>query len=197
MKYNIGIFGSAVEESKKIMATARLLGKILGNHDHSIRLLFGACPGVPYEVAAAAQAASSVEIIGFSSETSREAQLSYSPKDNLSMYTSIRFVPKGFEFSANSDVRKKYRNVLLTASVDAGIVVSGRWGSLNEFTDLYDMGKVIGVLTGTGGVADELPSLSKKIHKPSKAVVLFDSSPEQLVKRIIEELKRRTLPKSS
>lgn len=193
MKYNIGIFGSAVDESKKIMATARLLGKTLAGYGHSIRLLFGACPGVPYEVAAAARAAGSVEIVGFSSEISREAQHRYSPKDALSMYTSIRFVPKDFEFSANSDVRKKYRNVLLTASVDAGIVVSGRWGSLNEFTNLYDMGKVIGVLTGTGGVADELPSLYKKIHKPSKAVVIFDSSPEKLIQRILEEVKKRTL----
>lgn len=193
MKYKIGIFGSAVNESEKAMATARLLGKTLGKHDRSLRLLFGACPGVPYEVAAAARATSSVEIIGFSSEISREAQLSYNPIDNLSMYTNLRFVPSDFEFSGDPDVRKKYRNVLLTASVDAGIVVSGRWGSLNEFTNLYDMGKVIGVLTDTGGVADELPSLYKKIHKPSKAVVIFDSSPEKLVQRILEEVQKRTL----
>lgn len=193
MKYNIGIFGSAVEESEAIMTTARLLGKTLGKQDRSVRLLFGACPGVPYEVAAAARLAGSVEIIGFSSEISREAQRNYSPKDDLSMYNSIRFVPKDFEFSHNSDVRKKYRNVLLTASVDAGIIVSGRWGSLNEFTNLYDMGKVTGVLTGTGGVADELPSLYKKIHKPSKAVVIFDSSTEKLIPRILEEVKKRTL----
>ena len=75
--------------------------------------------------------------------------------------------------------------------MDAGIIISGRWGTMNEFTNLHDMGKVIGVLTGTGGVADDLSSLSKKIHKPSKAVVIFDSSPEQLVKRILEELKHR------
>lgn len=193
MKYNIGIFGSAVDESEKAMAAARLLGKTLGKHDHSIRLLFGACPGVPYEVAAAARATSAIEIIGFSSETSREAQRNYSPKDNLSMYGSINFVPGDFEFSGNPDVRKKYRNVILTASVDAGIIVSGRWGSLNEFTNLYDMGKVIGVLTDTGGVADELPGLYQKIHKQSKAVVFFDSSPESLVKRILEEVQKRTL----
>ena len=33
---------------------------------------------------------------------------------------------------------------------------------MNEFTNLYDMGKVIGVLTGTGGIADELELLNQK-----------------------------------
>lgn len=58
-----------------------------------------------------------------------------------------------------------YHNVLTTAACDAGIIIAGRWGSMNEFTNLYDMGKVIGVLTGTGGIADELPQLLKKISK--------------------------------
>ena len=61
--------------------------------------------------------------------------------------------------------RKKYRNVSSTANCDAGIIISGRWGTMNEFTNLYDMGKVIGILTETSGVADEIKNLSKKINK--------------------------------
>jgi hypothetical protein len=62
---------------------------------------------------------------------------------------------------------------------------------MNEFTNLYDMGKVIGVLTGTGGVADGLVTLEKNIHKPGKAVVIFDDTPGLLVDRILKEVKRR------
>ena len=57
--------------------------------------------------------------------------------------------------------------------------------------NLYDMGKVIGILTGSGGIADELPSLMKKIAKPTKAKVFFNSSPKQLVDEVINELDNR------
>lgn len=83
------------------------------------------------------------------------------------------------------------RNVLSTATCDGGIVLSGRYGTLNEFTNLYDMGKVIGVLTGTGGTADLLPNLGKQISKPSKATVFFDNSASALVNQVINEIRLR------
>ena len=63
---------------------------------------------------------------------------------------------------------------------------------MNEFTNLYDMGKVIGVLTGTGGIAEELVTLNQKITKKSAAKVIFNSSPEQLVQEILNELSAKT-----
>jgi len=35
------------------------------------------------------------------------------------------------------------------------MIISGGWGGLNEFTNLLYDGKPIGVLIGTGGVADD------------------------------------------
>lgn len=101
------------------------------------------------------------------------------------------YTPADFEFIGDVSVARKYRNVLSTATCDGGIVVSGRWGSLNEFTNLYDMGKVIGILTGTGGVADVLPDLSKQINKLSKAAVFFNASASTLVNQVISEIRRR------
>ncbi len=62
---------------------------------------------------------------------------------------------------------------------------------MNEFTNLYDFGKVIGILTGTGGIADELKSLNKKIHKPGRAKVLFSNSVQKLVELVLKELQKR------
>ena len=53
------------------------------------------------------------------------------------------------------------------------------------------MGKIIGVLTGTGGIADELPNLNRKISKESKAKVLFGDFPKKLIQEIIHELEKR------
>ena len=78
--------------------------------------------------------------------------------------------------------------MISTANCDAGIIISGRWGTMNEFTNLFDMGKAIGVLTGTGGVADELPAFCKKITKHNRSKVIFNDEPEKLVELVIKEL---------
>jgi hypothetical protein len=50
-------------------------------------------------------------------------------------------------------------------------------GSLNEFTIAHDEGKVIGCLTGTGGVADEVDYLLQKFSKAeSKKIFQNDDS---------------------
>src|SRR6185437_8568184 len=107
-----------------------------------------------------------------------------------SLYEKLFYIPSDYPFKNNHLVTRKYRNVSSTAICDAGIIISGRWGTLNEFTNLYDMGKLIGVLTSTGGIADELEDLNKKIYKPGKAKIIFNNDPEALVKKIIAELEQ-------
>ena len=54
-------------------------------------------------------------------------------------------------------------------TTDTVIIFGGGIGTLNEFTIAYDEGKLIGVLEGTGGVADrvnELAALSGKRDAP-------------------------------
>jgi hypothetical protein len=70
--------------------------------------------------------------------------------------------------------------------------VSGRWGTLHEFCSLYDYGKVIGVLTGTGNIADELLALMQKIHKKSTAEVVFRNEPRDLMELVIAQLDERS-----
>ena len=59
----------------------------------------------------------------------------------------------------------KGRNVVLVRSCDVVLFISGSIGSLNEFTIAYDEGKVIGCLTGTGGVADEAKRIVERLQK--------------------------------
>lgn len=185
MKYKIGIFGSSAGEMEEIIPKAHALGKILAKQN--IILITGACPGIPYEVISKAP---DTEIWGYSQAGDLETQKEYANHDP-SIYAKLEYIPKDYPFLSNRKVCQKYRNVTSTANCDAGIIISGRWGSLNEFTNLHDMGKVIGVLTGTSGIADELPELYKKIHKESKAKVFFNSNPEELVKLILAELAER------
>ena len=192
MHYKVAIFGSSVSADGKRDAipnkTAAALGKALG--EHKVTIVTGACTGIPYQVAYKG-AKQGAEVIGFSPEIDFDHQKQFAPDDDLSIYKEIIYIPSNFPFISVPEVCKKYRNVMSTATADAGIIISGRWGTMNEFTNLYDMGKVIGVLTGFGGIADELPSLSKKINKQSKAKVFFSDNPDTLVSEIINELKQR------
>ena len=188
--YKIGVFGSdAGTSALKATKTARALGRALGKEKATV--ITGACSGLPYIAAYEAHALGS-KVWGFSPEVTLSAQRAFTPEDDLRIYAKLVFVPKNYVFVRKERVRKKYRNVTSTATCDAGVVISGRWGSLNEFTNLFDMGKVIGVLTKTGGMADEIPRLAKKVHKPGKAVVVYDSSPARLVRKIVKELQKRS-----
>jgi len=187
-KFKIGVFGSSAgEEIEQALEKTTKLGGELGKRQCIV--ITGACSGLPY-VAAAAARKNGAEVWGYSPCSNLEGQKQFTPNDDLSIYAKIQYVPESFEFTKDDLVSKKYRNVLSTASCDAGIIISGRWGTLHEFCSLYDYGKVIGVLTGTGGVADELPSLMKKISKVSKAKVIFNDSPKELARLIINELEK-------
>lgn len=190
MKYKIGVFGSSAGEiDANSEKKTKELGQVLSNY--KVTIITGACTGLPY-LAARVGSKNGNPVWGYSPKLDLQGQKEFTPKDDLSIYIKLIFVPKDFEFSQNSEACKKYRNLTSTANCDAGIIISGRWGTMNEFTNLYDMGKVIGVLTSTGGIADELPVLMKKIIKKSKAKVIFENSPERLIKKVIDTLRNVT-----
>ena len=84
---------------------------------------------------------------------------------------------------------KIYRDFMFIANCDAGIIVGGRWGTLDEFTNLVEMAKPAGVFTGTGGIADILPDLTRKVKKKIESEIIFDSNPGKLVDSVLKLLK--------
>lgn len=187
-KYKIGIFGSNTGAMNTTLPVADELGRILGEHASSVILITGGFGGIPYQVAKKASALGS-EVWGFSEAQDETGQRKLFPGNDLSLYNKISYLPPGFPFLNVDRACKKYRNVLSIANCDAGIIISGRWGSLNEFTNLIDLQKVVGVLIGTGGVADELPKLARKISKDGQGDIIFESDPKILIKKILEKLK--------
>ena len=72
------------------------------------------------------------------------------------------------------------------------LFISGSIGSLNEFTIAYDEGKVIGCLTGTGGVADEVKRLVATFKKETRARVFYDQDPERLLDACLAVVGKRS-----
>ena len=63
-------------------------------------------------------------------------------------------------------------------------------GPLNEFTIAHDEGRVIGCLTGTGGVADEAERLLQLFPKQTGACVLHGEDPAHLLAACLEALEQ-------
>jgi hypothetical protein len=69
------------------------------------------------------------------------------------------------------------------------LFVAGAMGSLNEFTIAHDEGKIIGCLSGTGGVADESEYLVQRFGKRGIAARLFQNEdPEKLIEDCMNAL---------
>lgn len=188
MAYKIGVFGSSEGDIEHIFEKARKLGETLAIKD--VIIITGACGGIPYHAALAAHQ-KGAQIWGYSPYKDYKTHIEGEADYDNSIYKKLFFIPKNIQAFKNILVARKYRNVISTANCDAGIIICGRWGTMNEFTNLFDMGKVIGVVTGTGGVADELLSLNRKLHKASKAKVLFSNSPQKLIESVVKELQKR------
>lgn len=86
----------------------------------------------------------------------------------------------GFDYSG--------RNLLLTRASDAVISIGGRMGTLNEFTIAFEDKKVMGVLSDSGGIADEIPHLLHTAKKHIADHVIFDTDPKRLVQKVIKAL---------
>ncbi len=190
MTYKIGVFGSAVNESAQVMLKAKQLGQALGSKQCVV--ITGACSGLPY-VAAKSAHQCGAEIVGYSPVMNIEEQRQFTPDDDITIYKEIYFIPENFVFKHDRLVCKKYRNVMSTANCDAGVIIAGRWGTMNEFSNLFDMGKIIGVITETSGIANELPQLVNSISKETGAQVIFNNNPMHLIEQMLISLKEKSL----
>ncbi len=178
MKTKIGVMGSAeTVADPTLREKAIALGRAIARRD--VILLTGATTGLVYETGKAAIEAGALHIgISPASDEREHVERYKLPLDPCSAIIYTGFGLKG-------------RNVVLVRSCDVVLVIAGSIGSLNEFTIAYDEGKVIGCLTGTGGVADEVEQLVKTFQKPTKSRVLYEDDAERLVDRCLSELALR------
>lgn len=144
-------------------------------------LLTGATTGIPDFAAKGAKEEGGV-VIGISPAASyRHHVKTYRlPIEN---YDTIIYT--GFDYSG--------RNLLLTKAADAVIVICGGFGTLNEFTIALEDNKPIGVLDGSGGTADEIGDLMKKINDPHRhgaGKVIFSKDPKELIAKLAELIEK-------
>jgi uncharacterized protein (TIGR00725 family) len=185
MKITIGVMGSSTKEragaeiDSRLAGLAARLGQAIADRD--CVLITGATTGIPHLVSAAAKSAGAMTI-GISPAINRkEHQGSYSlPIDVFDVVIYTGFGLKG-------------RNVLNIRSSDVVIIFGGSIGTLNEFTIAFDEGKVTGILTGSGGVADHIGEIIEFCDRQERSRIIFNDDPEELVDMLLTEYERQLM----
>jgi uncharacterized protein (TIGR00725 family) len=168
----IGVMGSSnasldEAERRQFSETAERLGAAIATQGCS--LVTGATTGLPDMVSRAARrhGGLTVGISPAASAVEHVERFKY-PLDAADVMIYTGFGLKG-------------RNVVNVRSSDIVIIFGGGMGTLNEFTIAYDEGKVIGILEGTGGMADHLREVVNRAQKQTAAHLVFASEPERLI----------------
>jgi uncharacterized protein (TIGR00725 family) len=172
MRMTIGVMGSASGSIDPVVAAkVRRMGAAIARS--GCALITGGCPGLPQEAVLGARDQGGL-VIGVSPALSEAEHLARydAPIDG---YDLIVYTGSGL----------MGREVINIRSSDIVMIVGGQSGTLGEFAIAYDEGRLIGVLSGTGGVADLVAEIVASLHKETGAVVLYDDDPDRLVARCV------------
>lgn len=172
VQVRIGVMGSAAELSDlKLAQHCRALGRAIA--EQGCCVLTGACPGMPHEVVLGAKEAG-----GKTMGISPGVHL----KEHIETFTSPY---REYDVMVFTGLGLMGRELINIRSSDIIIVVGGRCGTLGEFAIAYEEGKLIGVLTGTGGITNLMPELVSSLGKKTGSEVFYDADPRQLVTRLL------------
>lgn len=178
MKYQICVSGAAAGST--VQASHQLaydLGVAIAESGATITT--GATVGLPWYAAQGA----------FSVKNRRGASVGFSPAASFREHVTVYRLPTvEFDYINFTGMAYVGRNIHLVRSSDALISVGGRMGSLHEFATALEAQKVVGVLLGSGGLADYVPTLLENIEAPGAKDVIYDTNPTRLVKKVIKEL---------
>ncbi|HLC42322.1 MAG TPA: hypothetical protein VJO34_11980 [Methylomirabilota bacterium] len=173
MKLTIGVMGSSGGElSEEVRAKAYRLGEAIAERDAII--ITGGCPGLPYEAVKGAKAKGGL-VIGISPGLSID--------EHQGKYGSP---VEGFDVLIYTGSGLMGREITNIRSCDIVVIVGGRTGTLGELAIAYDEGRLIGVLTGTGGITEIVETIIGASGKETGACVLYDDDPARLVDRLIQ-----------
>ncbi|MBC7541662.1 MAG: MBL fold metallo-hydrolase [Candidatus Sericytochromatia bacterium] len=173
VRLTIGVMGSADDESPEaVKVQARLLGRAIAQS--GCTTLTGACPGLPHAAILGAKDAGGLTV-GISPALSRAEHVGRykSPSDG---YDILVYTGSGLMGREVTNIR----------SSDIIVIAGGRSGTLGEFAIAYDEGKLIGILTGTGGLADQIDTVIAICNKDTGARLIYDDDPERLVTRLLK-----------
>jgi uncharacterized protein (TIGR00725 family) len=172
MSLKIGVMGGATGTiAREFLDKAHALGRAIAKN--GIVLITGACPGLPLAAACGAKQAGGM-VVGISPGLSLDEHL-YKYRSPTEFHDVLIFTGSGL----------MGREIVNIRSSDIVVIVGGRSGTLGELAIAYDEGKLIGVLTGTGGISDMVADILRACRKKTGARVIYRTDPSALIEELL------------
>ena len=181
LRITVGVMGSAGGRlADEVRRKAFDMGRAIARRN--CVLVTGACPGLPHEAVKGAKSAGGI-VVGISPALNfEEHAIKYrSPYEG---YDALIYTGSGLMGREIENIR----------SCDLVVFMGGRSGTLGEFAIAYDEGKVIGVLQGTGGIADQMDAIVRLVQKETGSQVIYGRDPQDLLEKLIAVYEQKLLP---
>lgn len=173
MRLKIGVMGgAAIDIEPKYLQRAYALGEAVA--DAGCVVVTGACPGLPLAAARGAHERGGT-VIGISPALSLDEHAFHYESPTLA-HDVLIFTGSGL----------MGREVVNIRSSDIVVIIGGSSGTLGELAIAYDEGKLIGVMTGTGGISDMAREILDTCHKATGARVIYEEDPSRLIEQLLE-----------
>ena len=178
----VGVMGSAGGQvASEVRKTLYELGREIGRR--GAVLVTGVAPGLPHDAVLGSKSVGGL-VIGIS------------PALNLQEHVERYKSPtRGYDLIVYTGSGLMGREIENIRTCDVVVIAGGRSGTLGEFAIAYDEAKLIGVLTGTGGIADHIDELLGVMNKETGAVIISDPNPVHLMDRLERAYRESILPK--
>ena len=181
LKITVGVMGSAGGQlSDAAVRMATEMGRVIAAR--GCVLVTGACPGLPHDAVKGAKSAGGI-VVGISPALNFEEHCIkyHSPYEGYDMLV----------YTGSGLMGREIENI---RSCDLVVFMGGRSGTLGEFAIAYDEGKVIGILQGTGGIADRMDTIVKLVEKETGAHIIYSHKPEDLLDTLLQVYNEKLLP---
>lgn len=173
LQLKIGVMGGAGSEiPTDYLCKAEQLGQAIAKAGCIV--ITGGCPGLPMAAAQGAKQAGGL-VIGISPALSLD--------EHAFNYESPTLAHDVLIFTGSGLMGREVINI---RSSDIIVIVGGSSGTLGELAIAYDEGKLIGVLTGTGGISDLVEEILSVCNKDTGAHVLYDQDPLRLTSQLLD-----------
>ena len=172
MAIKVGVMGGASDIAlPEHMEKAHVLGSAVASR--GCVLVTGACPGLPLAAACGAKQAGGL-VVGVSPAMSLE--------EHVGKYASPTAFHDVLVYTGSGMMGREVINIRTS---DIVVIVGGRSGTLGELAIAYDEGKLIGVLTGMGGISGMVADILAACAKDTGARVVYDDDPARLVAELL------------
>ncbi len=177
----LGVMGSAGGDlAPEVLQRVFALGQEVARRGWV--LVTGACPGLPQEAVRGAT-------------TEGGTVVGISPALNFGEHMlKYRSPCRGYDVIVYTGSGLMGREIENIRTCDMVVLVGGRSGTLGEFAIAYDEAKIIGALTGTGGITDNLETIISFIDKETGAHVVYASDPVELCDQLEAVYREHLLP---